>query len=101
VIVVLGHTHCGAVTAAVSGTEPPTENLARLLERINTGGKLPRDHVAALETAIRNHLLYQASLLSRRSPIIRDFTTSQRVRIVPALSDLKTGMVQWVESPRQ
>jgi len=32
---------------------------------------------------------------------IQDFADSGRVKIVPAIYDLKTGMVNWLEPPKK
>lgn len=98
-IVVLGHTSCGAVGAALKGKEQPSDNLKHLISLIHTG-ELPADKAAALDAAIRNNVQYQTQLLTKRSKIIEDFAASGRVKIVPAVYDLKTGVVSWLE-PRK
>ncbi len=99
-IVVLGHTSCGAVGAALKGNEQPSDNLKKLVSLIHTGSKLPKDKSTALDDAVRNNVLYQTRLLTRQSKIIQDFAASGRVKIVPAVYDLKSGVVGWLE-PRQ
>jgi carbonic anhydrase len=100
-IVVLGHTKCGAVDAALKGKDQPSSNLKQLIGLIHPGKDLPKDKKAALATAIRNNVLYHTELLSKKSGIIRDFATSERVRIVPAIYDLSTGVVNWLETPKK
>src|SRR5207302_5309984 len=53
-VVVLGHTRCGAVGAALKGKDQPSDNLKQLVSLIHTGGDLPKDKDAALAAAIRN-----------------------------------------------
>jgi carbonic anhydrase len=98
-IVVLGHTSCGAVGAALKGKGQPSDNLKRLIGLIYTGDDLPKDKDAALDAAIRSNVLRQTQLLTRQSKIIQDFADSGRVKIVPAVYDLKTGVVNWMEPP--
>jgi len=100
-IVVLGHTRCGAVEAALKGKEQPSDNLKQLIGLIYTGQELPKDKDAALDAAIRNNVQHQTQLLTKQSRIIRDFASSGRVRIVPAVYDLKTGVVTWLETPKK
>ena len=100
-VVVLGHTSCGAVGAALKGKEQPSDNLKKLVDLIHTGRDLPKDKDAALDAAIRNNVLYQTQLLTRQSDIIKDFAASGRVKIVPAVYDLKTGVVSWLELPKK
>ncbi len=100
-IVVLGHTSCGAVGAALKGKEQPSDNLKQLVGLIYTGDDLPKDKDAALDTAVRNNVQQQTRLLTKQSKIIQDFTESGRVKIVPAVYDLKTGVVNWLEPPKK
>jgi carbonic anhydrase len=94
-IVVLGHTNCGAVAAALKGQEQPSDNLKQLVGLIHTGDDLPKDKGAALDAATRNNVRHQTQLLTKQSKIIQDFADSGRVKIVPAVYDLKTGVVSW------
>ncbi len=100
-IVVLGHSNCGAVGAALKGKEQPSDNLKQLISLIHTGDDLPKDKDAALETAIRNNVLHQTQLLTKQSKIIQEFASSERVKIVPAIYDLKSGVVTWLEQPKK
>ena len=100
-VVVLGHTKCGAVEAALKAEDQPSNNLKQLISLIYTGKDLPKDKKAALVAAIRNNVLYQTELLTKKSAIIRDFTTSGRVRIVPVIYDLSTGEVNWLEASKK
>src|SRR5262249_31478370 len=90
--VVLGHTRCGPVGAALKNKDQPSDNLKQLVGLIYTGDGLPRDTDAALDAAIRNNVLRQTQLLTKQSRIIQDFVDSGRVKIVPAVYDLKTGV---------
>jgi len=98
-IVVLGHTNCGAVGAALKGKDQPSDNLKQLVGLIHTGSDLPKDKDAALDAAIRNNVRHQTQLLIKQSKIIQDFAGSGRVTIVPAVYDLKTGVVNWLRPP--
>ena len=95
-IVVLGHSSCGAVDAALKGKQQPSGNLQHLIALIHTGDDLPLDKHAALNEAIQNNVRYQAQLLTSKSKIIQDFTSSGRVKIATAVYDLKTGLVDWL-----
>ena len=100
-IVVLGHTSCGAVGAALKGKEQPSDNLKQLISLIHTGDDLPKDKDAALDAAIRNNVYHQTQLLTTKSKIIKDFADNGKVKIVPAVYDLKTGVVHWPELPKK
>ncbi|MBI3408270.1 MAG: hypothetical protein HY040_07925, partial [Planctomycetes bacterium] len=62
-IVVLGHTNCGAVGAALKGKEQPSDNLKQLINLIHPGKDLPKEKDAALEAAVRNNIIYHTQLL--------------------------------------
>jgi carbonic anhydrase len=97
-IVVLGHTRCGAVKAAMDGTRLEG-NLRELVQRVHVGEDLPKNKAAALAQAIRANALYQAAEMTRRSEVIRDFVKQERARIVTGIYDLKSGLIQWLEAP--
>ncbi len=100
-IVVLGHTSCGAVAAALKGKEQPSDNLKQLISLIHIGDDLPKDKDAALDAAVRNNVFHQTRLLTTKSKIIQDFADSGQVNIAPAVYNLKTGVVNWPELPRK
>ncbi len=96
-IVVLGHSKCGAVKAAVSGKEAPSPALKHLIDQIHIGADLPKDKDEALALAIRNNVLFQAKALTKESEILRDFVKAGRVRIAAGVYSLKSGEVEWLE----
>ncbi len=106
VLVVLGHTRCGAVTAAVDrapgrgGAGP--DNVARLLDRIAPAVARAR---AAAPGAGRDELVARAveenvwqclGDLFRLSSDARDRVASGAVRALGAVYDLATGAVCWL-----
>jgi carbonic anhydrase len=94
-VVVLGHSNCGAVDAVMKGKDLPTEHLKNLIGLIRTGDK-PRD----LDAAIRNNVLDQTELVTRQSSLLKEFASTGRIKIVPAVYDLKSGEVRWLKLKR-
>jgi carbonic anhydrase len=93
-IVVLGHEECGAVKAALD--EPrPTGNLGELIRKIHVGKRAREEGAKDLPAAIRANAVYQASQLTRQSPVIKEFVDRERVRIVVGIYSLSTGKVEW------
>ena len=92
-IVVLGHSECGAVKAALSGGVVEG-NLGTLLRRVHTGS-VPKDEDGKLNAAIRNNVASQCQLLKQTSPVIRKAVSSGKVQIVGGVYSLKTGEVTW------
>jgi carbonic anhydrase len=96
-IVVLGHTKCGAVTAAVAGGELPghlpsiAESLA---PAVTMAKKKPGD---AVDNAVRINARLAAAALTAMEPIIAETVKAGRVRVVAARYDIATGRVDFLE----
>ena len=102
VIVVLGHTGCGAVKAAISG--PPLEGSIRevqkKIEPVVSLVKKERPELKgdALTIAVvkANALQAKQDLLAS-SPEITHMAAEGKIRILTAIYDMKTGAVEWIE----
>lgn len=98
-LVVLGHTRCGAVAAAADGGthgEPLDGLLAGLrpaVEEARSAGVSPGALVTA---ATRAHVRRTAAELATRAPFA-EAVRSGRLQIIPALYDVHSGVVQWLE----
>ena len=93
-IVVIGHSECGAVKAALSGGAFEG-NLGVLLRRVHTGSGLPKADQEKLDAAIRNNVASQCQALVQNSPVIRKAVKEGKVRIVGGVYSLQTGEVTW------
>jgi carbonic anhydrase len=97
-IVVLGHSSCGAVDSALTATAPTGSNsLDALLDRIResfVGISRPWS-IANLKEATYANARYSAQYLVAHSAIIRGAVTrtENRIEIIPAYYDLETGRV--------
>jgi carbonic anhydrase len=94
VIVVLGHTSCGAVTAACSGDKPATPSLAAVVEPIApscAAGK--RGGKTDLPAAIRDHVHRSAQQLLASSDVLRAAVAKGTLTVIEAVYDLDTGKV--------
>ena len=87
-ILVIGHSSCGAVKAAM-GTEPLTPLLEDLVKPIRESLQ-PGDD---LTKAIQGNARYAAAQLTKRSPTLADAKAAGKVRIQPAYFDLQSGLV--------
>jgi len=94
-VVVLGHSNCGAVDAVTKVKELPTEHLRNLIRLVRIGDN-PKD----LDAAILNNVLAQTELVTKQSSLLKEFVSTGRIRIVPAVYDLKSGEVRWLEPKR-
>lgn len=98
VLVVMGHTKCGAVTAAVQGGELHG-HLPALISLIKPAAEKAK--IAALEEtqiprAIELNVWQQIENIFHRSALVRDNARAGKVQIVGALYDLASGRVQWL-----
>lgn len=106
-LVVLGHTKCGAVTAAVNhaevhGSIPP------VLAHINPAVRNAKhDHPSLkgdelIAETIKTNVFHSIQELFNRSSIIRHRVTTGKLKVVGAIYDLGTGQVNWLgEHPKQ
>jgi carbonic anhydrase len=100
-VMVLGHTQCGAVTAVVDDDKLPP-NITALVEPIRPAvAKAREDHPDAakdvlLNAAIKNNVWQAIADILGASPIIREKVKDGKVRVVGALYEIDSGQVQWL-----
>jgi carbonic anhydrase len=90
-ILVMGHSGCGAVTAAMD-QGPLTPLLEQLVRPIRAALE-PGDD---LTLAIRHNAARSAAQLPQRSAVLREAVAAQRLRIEGAVFDIATGRVSLV-----
>lgn len=100
-IVVLGHTQCGAVQAAISGGENLQGKLPLLIEEITPAvnavkAKKTALSGEALESAAIEENVRRAIAETLKSPGIKKAVDSKKVGIVGAVRDIKTGKIRWL-----
>jgi carbonic anhydrase len=95
-VVVLGHTQCGAVEAAL-GEKKPAGNLGKLIDEVHVGKNLPPVKRLALAEAIQNNVRHQAEALTKRSEVMKEFVEHKKVRVASGVYSLATGKVEWLE----
>jgi len=103
-VVVMGHTQCGAVDATVRAIEhggmPESENLRSIVDRIAPHVERvaagPGTHDERFAAAVRVNAMASAGELCESSRILRDLVAQGRVAIVSAVYDLATGVVTFL-----
>ncbi len=106
-LVVLGHTQCGAVTAAA--TEADVQgNIKPLVERIapavaRAQAAHPDLHGQDLvPAAVESNVWLAVEDLFKKSPATRRRAQSGKVKVIGAIYDIKSGQVRWLgEHPKQ
>jgi carbonic anhydrase len=89
VLMVMGHTGCGAVKAAIQGKEVPGQ-ISALYSHIQPAiDQAGRDLEAATKANARN----QAALLRESSPVISGLVKEGKLKVVAAYYDVGSGNV--------
>jgi carbonic anhydrase len=106
-VVVLGHTYCGAIQATVDELEghPPadSENLRFIVESVRPAiepllsTELARDHDALVRAAGRANVRRTAEHLRRGSPLLEKLIADKGLVVVGAEYDLATGRVDFFD----
>ncbi len=89
VILVMGHTNCGAVKATIQGKEVPGQ-ISALYPHIQPAVDQAGPN---LETATKANAKIQAALLREASPVISGLTKENKLQVVAAHYDIGTGGV--------
>jgi carbonic anhydrase len=93
-VIVLGHTECGAVKAAVSGANFPP-HIASIIRKIHPAvSKAKTETGDLLANAIRENALNMASQIRHDGAIPKKISG---LKVVPAVYDLETGRITWLE----
>ncbi|HEX5234920.1 MAG TPA: carbonic anhydrase [Silvibacterium sp.] len=92
-ILVLGHSSCGAVTATMQGNEVPGQ-ISSLFSHIQpavdrAGGDLER--------AVKENARLQAHLLVKSSPLLAGLVEESKLKIEAGYYDLATGRVSLID----
>jgi len=89
VVMVLGHSSCGAVTAAVEGNPVPGQ-ISSLFQHI--APNVPAG--STIDQAVRANARHQAAVLRGASPVMRDALAAGTLVIQPAIYSLENGRVE-------
>jgi carbonic anhydrase len=96
VLIVMGHTKCGAVTAACSGEKMPTANLQAIVDKIDPAvqkSKASAGGDALVEAAIKENVHQSAKDLLASSPVLRHFVDEGKLTVFEAEYQLDSGKV--------
>ena len=102
-IVVLGHTNCGAVTAACNNVQ--MGNLEVLLKHINPAIESEKETISDrngsnevfLNNVLHNNVHQQIETIINGSGIIRELLENQLIGIIGGMYDISTGEVEFFE----
>lgn len=94
VLFVLGHTNCGAVTAAVKADDVPGQ-ISSLFYHIRPAVRVAKGDVAA---AVKENVRNQIDVLREASPVISRLVKQGKLVVSGGVYDLSTGTVSPVEA---
>ncbi len=100
-VVVLGHSQCGAVTAVLENAKLPGSIPALLAPIKAAVARAREEHPEAtgeplLEAAIKDNVWQAMEDMLQKSPLIRSGVKAGSTRLVGAFYELDTGRVQWL-----
>jgi carbonic anhydrase len=97
-VVVMGHSSCGAIGAVASGAALEG-HIATLGPAIQTAIKNVKDSEGVLvNNASKELARYVSKKIAESDPIISDLTKNGSVKVVPAYYDLESGKVEFLET---
>ena len=102
-VVVLGHTRCGAISAACSHPEKDKSHIPQLLEKLQPAIHAAKDKKPAKTTKSRAYLNYVTELnvantlsqIYENSTVLKPQFDKQTLGMVGAIYDVNTGKVQF------
>lgn len=106
-VVVLGHTHCGAIAATVDAVRNPPEpdnshSIGAIVECIGPAIEklLPADDQQPdlLNRATRANIEAGVEQLSQHSPLLKGLISSKKMMVVGALYDIESGSVEFFDT---
>ncbi|MCU1310945.1 MAG: carbonic anhydrase [Candidatus Angelobacter sp.] len=104
VLVIMGHTKCGAVTAACSREKMPTSNLQAIVDKIDPAvlqAERSAKGDALVEVAIKDNVHQSAKDVLANSEVLRHFVEQGKLTVFEAEYQLDTGAVVRLNGPQQ
>jgi len=96
-IVVMGHTKCGAVAAACKIPNVPG-HIVTLINAIKPAAQLAKTQIGdEVENAVRINVAMQVQQLQNMEPVLTKAVQSKETQIVGAVYDLETGKVEFLD----
>src|SRR5246127_3111280 len=102
VVLVMGHTACGAIKGAIDGVQ--LGNLTALLAKIRPAiegthytGERSAKNYAFVDAVGRKNVSLTIANIREKSSVLRDLESSGGIKIVGSMYNLETGVVEFLE----
>ena len=106
-VVVMGHTQCGAISATLEELQRPSENqsknLRSIVDRVRPSVEglikngIPKDKASLIQQAVRANIRASVDQLKHGSDILESLIQDSGLQIVGAEYSLETGVVEFFE----
>ena len=100
-IVVLGHTHCGAIKGVCDGIE--LGNLTQMLAKIKPAVEQVTDeavrnssNLSFVNKVVHQNIELSLKQISERSPVLKELVAEGKLKIIGAVYDIETGEVTFL-----
>ncbi|MEP6482962.1 MAG: carbonic anhydrase [Rudaea sp.] len=107
-VVVLGHSNCGAILATIEElgrrSEEQSRNLRSIVDRVRPSveplmaTELRHDHDALVQAAVRANIRVSSNQLRHGSEMLEQMIQNDGVRVVGAEYSLETGVVEFFDT---
>jgi carbonic anhydrase len=101
VVLVMGHTRCGAVKGAIAGAK--LGHLTGLLERIRPAveattfaGERTAENYAFVDAVAATHVALTVAAISERSEVLAGLVREGKLKVLGAMYDLETGALRFL-----
>lgn len=101
VLLILGHTSCGAVHATIEGGELHSQNLEAIVNKIEPAvSKAKKTHKhehELMDASIKENVLNQINYAEKNSKILKELIENKKLTVVGGIYDIKSGVVEFIE----
>jgi len=100
-IVVLGHTHCGAIKGVCDGVK--LGNLTQMLKKIKPAVDKVQDedvrdssNLSFMNKVVQQNITLALEQIPKRSPVLQELIDEGEIKVIGAVYDIETGEVKFL-----
>jgi len=100
-LLILGHTKCGAIDLAIEDYKVHSINLEEIIKKVKpaviTASEKYDTHLEIWEEAIKQNVLNQVEYVLKNSSIISELVAQKKLNIITGIYDLESGAVEFIQ----